>query len=334
MFSRRDKKVLFVGDSILRDLDEYLNHLDVNYVYDVLCFPGAKVKNLRHFLKEHFRDIIYEEETTHIVVHVGTNNLRSGLWEREAPDYITLITTLRELFRRAKIIFSAILPRWDSDELYDKSLYFNNQLEQLCAKLGCGYIDISNDVLELDNGFCHDGLHLSALGKAFFSYSIDLSLIHCFVKERERVVRKPQSWIPRELKILWTPKPEKPKKKEQKEIDCSISKRRERKKKWWPRRTPRKRTVTCITPDGFIYPRKVAYIKPPPQLPPNQYIGRKIDGWIPYTNLHHVGKSYKTEGSRTFPSQRKPYIQRKVRNRRKKSRKYCRKRRKVCWIFR
>ena len=121
--------------------------------------------------------------------------------------------------------FSTILPRWDSDELCDKSLDFNIQLEQLCARLSCGYVDVSNDVLELNNGFCRDRFYLSALGKDFFSYSIDLFLINCFEKESARVACKPRSWIPKELKILWTLKPEKPKKKEQKEIDCSINKR-------------------------------------------------------------------------------------------------------------
>lgn len=92
--------------------------------------PWSQSKGLATFFKGTFLWIVYEEETTHIVVHAGTNNLKSGLWERDAHDYVTLINTLRELFRSARITFSAILPRWDSD----RSLSFNIQ-QQVCARL-------------------------------------------------------------------------------------------------------------------------------------------------------------------------------------------------------
>ena len=132
-----------------------------------------------------------------------------------------------------------------------KSLYFNIQLEQLCARLGCKYVDLSNDILELDNGFYCDGLHLSATGKAFFPYSLDLFLIHCFDLKKSTCMYmcKSRSWIPKELTKLWTPKPEKPKKKHQKETDrdCFINKRRERKEKWLLRRRRRPKN-SCKLP--------------------------------------------------------------------------------------
>ena len=342
MCSSQERKVLFIGDSILRDLEDYVYHLDVNYEYNVLCLPGAKVNDLKHFVKKHFNDIVYEEETTHIVVHVGTNNLKNGLWERDRHDYVELINTLTELFRSANIIFSAILPRWDCDELYDKSLYFNIQLEQLCARLGCKYVDLSNDILELDNGFYRDGLHLSARGKAFFSYSLDLFLIHCF-EEKNKLACKSRSWLPKELKKLWTPKPEKPKKEQQKDTDRDsfINKRRERKKKWLPRRRRRPNSrklpnnYTPVAPDGYVLPRKVSFIKPPPQLPPNRHIAEKVITWIPYTNLHVPISKLKTSQV-NLPSPRKPYVKRKNskrQTRRKDRTAHRRKKKKVCCLL-
>ena len=60
---------------------------------------------------------------------------------------------------------------------------------------------------------------------------------------------KSRSWIPKELTKLWTPKPEKPKKKHQKETDrdCFINKRRERKEKWLLRRRRRPKN-SCKLP--------------------------------------------------------------------------------------
>ena len=66
---------------------------------------------LRHtHVKERYRNIAHEEETTHVIVHIGTNDLK-----RERHNYAELSNTLKELFRAAEIKFSAVLPRWDSD---------------------------------------------------------------------------------------------------------------------------------------------------------------------------------------------------------------------------
>ncbi|XP_063960613.1 proteoglycan 4-like [Lytechinus pictus] len=321
--SRQDRKVLFVGDSIIRNLEDYLYHLNLDYDYNVLCFPGAKVSDLRHLVKEHFYDILYEENTTHIVVHVGTNNLKKGIWEKDQRDFTKLVNTLTELFRRAHIIFSGILPRWDCEELYEKSLHYNTQIEQLCTKLHCGYVDLSDTILELDdgfgdNGFVNDGLHLSALGKAFFSHSLDLYLVSLFAKQIKKTSTS-SAWIPKELKRIWTSKPQKRIDQKETSAHSFLSNRKKNKRK-----CQSKRNQTYITSDGFTHPRKVVKNKPLPKLPPGQHIGKKIVGWIPYKHtqvpIHTIRKA--NVSNVPLPAQRKEYVKRKnsERQRRRKDR--------------
>ena len=71
-----------------------------------------------------------------------------------------------------------------SDELWERSLFLNSELESLCKTLDCTFVNCGDDLLELDNGFFHDGLHLNARGKAFFSYSLDLFLISRFERKK------------------------------------------------------------------------------------------------------------------------------------------------------
>ena len=64
-----------------------------------------------------------DEQTSFVLLHVGTNNLQRSVWNIDKHSYLNLYISIADRFCAAKIIFSAILPRWESDNLFEQSVY-------------------------------------------------------------------------------------------------------------------------------------------------------------------------------------------------------------------
>ena len=97
-------------------------------------------------------------ETSVVILHEGTTNLKGGFWSKEGKHYLNLYQSAKEIFRSAVIIFSFNLPSWDSEDLHQQSLYFNSSL----AKLSCQWIDCQIFKFDFANDlFSVDGWHLN-----------------------------------------------------------------------------------------------------------------------------------------------------------------------------
>ena len=93
-----------------------------------------------------------------VVVHVGTNDLERGFFHSNTEQFRLLLFTVRESFPLAKVVVSSILPRFDIESLDTARSYLNIGLGSLCAKVGCRFVDLSDEFHEW--AYAWDGLHL------------------------------------------------------------------------------------------------------------------------------------------------------------------------------
>ena len=195
--------ILLLGDSIVR----YCTFDTINLTSKTLCYPGATVNSLRTSLRNSYENS-YDTSLKFVIIHVGTNNLNNSFWEKDCKDYINLFNTVREFFRSATVVFSGILPRWDVQDLFESSVVYNKNIEQLSRKLpNCLFCDAGKYFVEDDILFCDDGLHLNCTGSIqlslYFESFIHEELSRCQIPSQKRV------WIPPELKKLYAPKKKK-----------------------------------------------------------------------------------------------------------------------------
>ena len=162
-------KVRVFGHSIVRGLDQCLNREFLDF--QVTCLPGAKIRTV----SDHVSKLNPANDKTGIdavVIHVGTNNLNCSVWNLDKNSYVDLYSAVRSQYENAKMIFSGIIPRWDSQDLYEKALYYNIHLHSLCTTfLECRYIEVCevNYKFVIDNRcFRWDGLHLINYGRKVF----------------------------------------------------------------------------------------------------------------------------------------------------------------------
>ena len=294
---------------------------------------------------------------------MGTNNLNRSVWDIDVKQYRLLFYTVRELYRSATIIFNAILPRWDSEDLYASSLYYNIKLNNLACTLdNCLYITQSDLFQNFDDLHAYDGLHLNFYGKIVFAEAV-IGAITKFLTPRI----KGAVYVPPELRKLWSPKPQrrekrrdneikerrqkmeenKEKKIETEETKRSMEKERtrkmeERKRKQAERKRKmekarkrrmekeaerRRRESVPIDPLVFIRPRRYAVPPRPPDLPPNQYIPDSPAHWlIPYVSLPAPSMTFHTMSD--LPAPMSPYLKRKLLGKRKRIQARARKRKK------
>ena len=184
------------GDSILRGLQDNLE-LET----EVFCVPGCTIKALRSYIR---RNIVATDDIEVVFIHVGTNNLSSSVWDWDRSAYTDLYITVREKYPTSKIIFSAILPRWDFQLLYEASVYYNLKLHSLTTSFSnCAFVDLSSSYSLYSDLFLFDGLHLNFFGKKIFAEEVKSAIIKCTCIS---VRRSSNKYVPPELKKLWSPR--------------------------------------------------------------------------------------------------------------------------------
>lgn len=315
--------MIFFGDSILRNCADNFADLEIDYDLQVFVYPGATVNSLRRSIREEFGNT-YEFDTAYVLIHIGTNNLSRGFWERDKKYFLELYYTLKEIFRSSTIIFSLILPRWDSEELYNQSLAFNTGLQRLCGTLtDCLSCDLTEDFSYSLDLFAKDGLHLNSSGKHLFAHGLHHYLLDCFRNCKKESKSPALSRIPKELTLLNPPKKCKVIKKPWTEtnLDLVLFLQRERKSTKCPHvyRKPRRRPVKkpANPDDGFVKPSHYVKVQPPPPLPPNRHVPEKIPSYIPYVTLE-THNTFKTSSKCPVPASLKPFIIRKKLGKRKR----------------
>ena len=119
----------------------------------IKSFPGATTECMEHYCKPSLK---YEPDL--IIIHAGTNDLRSTKSaETIADEMISLCTKLKT--DSNDVIVSGIVCR--KDRLSSKGLGVNNLLKNKCTHHHLGYIDNGNIGIHHLNG---SGLHLNSQG--------------------------------------------------------------------------------------------------------------------------------------------------------------------------
>ena len=317
-FSRPLDQITLIGDSILRDIDA---HFSTDVFVDLHCLPGAKFCDVNSYI--HHTDSLCTDTET-VVIHVGTNNLGRGVWEKDQSDFLNLIFTVKETFRSAYIFVCLILPRWDCDLLNEQCKYYNRQIIRLSKQNNYKVIYPSDDFNVSDEYYWRDGLHLNSIGKSFLCNDIVISL-ETFFSPTSTCTQS--TWIPSELKKLHTPKKNKKKLLPWSETDLDLVAYKKREKYGKKSETSRRRRRRKKEPkkkvnrtnDGFIYPTHSYQPPPPPQLPAYRHIPEPLPATIPYVKINYA-YNHNVSTTVPIPAQVRPYLLRKKRGQQKRRR--------------
>lgn len=108
-----------------------------------------------------------------IILHVGTNSLRSCDTPRACADEIIDLATMVSCESPAKIALSSLVCRSDDETLACKIAEVNSVLKDCCTRKSWGFVDNSN--ISSSNHLNRSGLHLnksgtSRLARNFINY--------------------------------------------------------------------------------------------------------------------------------------------------------------------
>lgn len=135
---------------------------------DVESISGANIYTIHQFLKDNKARV---KKYTHLILHVGTNDIGNGLCSKLITQYYcNLLELITHNFSNIKIIMSAILPRpIDFDKTKQLVIETNNCLANLALKRNVQFVKTYKQFVKQPGSlykrkcFCKDGLHLSYL---------------------------------------------------------------------------------------------------------------------------------------------------------------------------
>ena len=125
----------------------------------VSSFPGCTAMDMR----DHIKPILRRNPDT-IVMHVGTNSLRSSASVRDCAEEIVNLATMISNESSADLTISSIILRSDDEVLAVKVSGVNKILKTFCNQNGWGYVDQSN--ISPEHDLNRSGLHLNSKGTA------------------------------------------------------------------------------------------------------------------------------------------------------------------------
>ena len=123
----------------------------------ISSFPGCTTEDMHDFIKPLLR-----KNPDEIILHVGTNNLRSCDTPRACADEIIDLATMVSRESPAKIALSSIVCRSDEEALACKIAEVNRILKDCCTRKSWGFVDHSN--ISTSNHLNRSGLHLNKSG--------------------------------------------------------------------------------------------------------------------------------------------------------------------------
>ena len=124
-------------------------------------FSGAKIEDLHHYCLP-----LLKKNPRHIIIHVGTNDIKESLDANKALDNILQLKNfLEKKLPNARVVISNIITRTDDKRAQESTMVFNKHLDELKLKT----IN-NNNIQALDLG--KKGLHLSQKGKAKFASNL------------------------------------------------------------------------------------------------------------------------------------------------------------------
>ena len=150
--------VVMVGDSMIKHVDP--KKLSKKKVYKY-TYPGETAESISAKIST----LNVQIQPSHVIIHVGTNNIPIDSTEDCALKIGNLATNLKEKFPHAKIAVSGIIQRQDI-QVAGKIEEVNKILKQNCLSNSMSFIDNLSIDSSCLNG---SGIHLSAKGTAILA---------------------------------------------------------------------------------------------------------------------------------------------------------------------
>lgn len=155
------KRVLLISDSICK----YIENIDW---LESTVLPGANIFTIHNFIKGSKARI---NLFTHLILHVGTNDIANGLTNDLIYQYYLNLLVLVKSITNCNIIISAILPRpVDFTETKQRVIEVNKHLATLAFQKKFLFIRTYKPFVQQPGSipirkyFAKDGLHLSFTG--------------------------------------------------------------------------------------------------------------------------------------------------------------------------
>ena len=160
---QKRKTVVVAGDSIIKYVKGWeLSNTEQNVA--VKSFSGATVEDMNDFLRPTTR-----RQPDKLVIHVGTNNIRSSTPQNVADEVTKVAHQFKQESKKTRIIISSLITRSDNPEFASKVKETNVALKLKCKENNSSFIDNSNiNSLHLNRR----GLHLTHKGSALLQANI------------------------------------------------------------------------------------------------------------------------------------------------------------------
>ena len=155
--------VLILGDSIPKHVDGLKMHKSLKRKHNITvkAFGGSTIKHMEHYSKPPL-----ERNPELVILHIGTNDIKSNKSPQEIATGIQNLAQNMEEEGKRKVAISSLIPRNDSQELAKKSVLVNSELKKLCMEKGLDLIQHPSLTARHLNG---SNLHLNRFGTAIFA---------------------------------------------------------------------------------------------------------------------------------------------------------------------
>ena len=135
---RKKKTVVVAGDSLVKNvIGAKMSSIDTDNFFVVKPFPGATVEDMNDFINPLIR-----KKPDKMILHVGTNNLKSSSPKVVAESILKLVTRIKEASPNTAVGISALLVRNDNHELAVKVNLVNNILRGYSINANISYITL------------------------------------------------------------------------------------------------------------------------------------------------------------------------------------------------
>ena len=148
------RAIFIVGDSMVKELKGFELSKSIGHkkLVKVRSHPGATIR----CLTDHLQPIIRNKDAEHILLHIGTNDLKLEKTPVQiCHEIINLAAAIRD--KDFKVSVSGIIQR--NDHLNNKHLLVNDSLKEICGIVGIPFV--SNGTIRPDFYLNASGLHLN-----------------------------------------------------------------------------------------------------------------------------------------------------------------------------
>ena len=158
MANTKKRNTVILGDSIIKDIEPYKMRQAIGKSEKLFIksFAGANIEVMEHYVKP-----TKKHENDLIILHFGTNDLRSNTHAHEiAQGIINVAVDMKT--ENNELMISGIITRRDNIDLDKKGMEVNERLKSLCSVYNFNFIN--NSCISKERHLNNRGLHLNIKG--------------------------------------------------------------------------------------------------------------------------------------------------------------------------